>query len=112
MSEDRMPATHMMLSRRWLGACVSAVAFVVAASSSIEQVSTVSAVIFGLLVARPRALVLALVPFVAALPKADGSGEPPDWVAGLFFETPMYAVFIAGGVLVGRHWRRDHATTS
>ena len=96
-------------NHRKLGASIAAVVFVLAASSAVEQVSVVSAVVFGLLVARPAALWLALVPFLVALPNADGSGEPPDWIAGLVFETPMYALFIAGGVLIARLWRKYHA---
>jgi len=44
-----------------------------------------------------------------ALPDANGSGEPPDWVAGLIFETPTYALFIAVGVLTVRLWRKHHS---
>jgi hypothetical protein len=93
---ERRPPEH------WLWPAVAAAVVVIGATQSLAWLTIFGAIAFGALVRRPVALLIALVPFLVALPHVTGDGDPPDWVAGLVFETPVLMLFAGIGVLAGR----------
>jgi hypothetical protein len=86
--------------RLWQSAAVALL--VIGSTQSLPWFTILGAIAFGALVRRPAAVLIALVPFLIALPRATGDGDPPDWVAGLFFETPMLMLVVGISVLAGR----------
>jgi hypothetical protein len=86
-----------------LGALLAAAAVVIAAEESLAGLQVVASFAFGVAVARYPAVLLALLPFLVAIVHGGpGDGDPPGWVAGLFFEVPVLALVIAAGVACAR----------
>jgi hypothetical protein len=86
---------------------VAAVAVALASAQSLAGLQIVAAFTFGVIAGRFRAVLLALLPFFISLMQGGGAdGDPPGWVAGLFFEVPVLALVIAAGVACSRLARR------
>jgi hypothetical protein len=92
---------HRDVWRRWRWRAIAAAICVIGSTQSAELLMLAGAISFGFLVRHPAALLLALLPFLVSLPDATGDGDPPDWVASLVFATPVLALFIGAGVLLG-----------
>lgn len=96
---------------RLITALVAAAAVVVAADQSLAGLQIVASFAFGVAVARYPAVLFALLPFLVSIAQGGGGdGDPPGWVAGLFFEMPVFGLIIAAGVACSRLVARRRST--
>jgi hypothetical protein len=86
---------------RILGAAVAAVPLVLLPSGRQSYWILVGAFVFGVMVRRPWALLLAFVPFLIVLSQDSGGGDQPAWAGVLVLLVPILALVIGSGVLVG-----------